>query len=90
MSTHSHKAEADPERAPDDPSTAIETYLRGAVRAEKTIRIKSRAIAADLGLDSRQVGMRLADWLDDPPEGLDVDTWGDTSTGHETLWVISR
>jgi len=90
MSTNSHKAQQDPERAPESPKSAIEGYLRGALRYDSQLQIKARSIAEDLGLNSSQVGTTLAHWMDDGPEGLAIDSWGDTSTGRDTLWVISR
>jgi len=90
MSTNSHRAQRDPERAPENPKVAIESYLLGMLQDENEVRIKARVIAEDLGLNSSQVGTTLAHWMDAGPEDLRIDSWGDTSTGRDTLWVISR
>jgi len=90
MSTNTHRAQQDPDRAPEHPKDAIESYLRGMLRSESEVRIKARVIAEDLWLNSSQVGTTLAHWMDDGPEDLSIDSWGDTSTGRDTLWVISR
>ena len=89
MSTNSHKAQQDPERAPEDAKSAIEGYLRGVLRYDSQLQIKARVIAEDLGLNSSQVGTTLAVWIDDAPDGLDIDSWGDRDRGRDTLWVIS-
>jgi len=89
MSMRGHKIETDPERAPDDPKAAIESHLRRSLRAEETLRIKSRMIAKNLGLNTSHVGTILRQWLDDPPAGIDVNSWGEPGTGRDTVWVIS-